>query len=139
MRRLILLAAALALSACGGSDKDPGLAPAAPDTAANFNQPLDARGADPAWGLTIRGLQFTLQRPNQPDLVGAAPGAVIDAHSASWTATLADKQTMRVSLYASPCKDRATGLVYPFSAEVQLPSGPLTGCAGKAGASAAKR
>jgi len=142
MRRLPLLAAALlagaaALSACGGSDnKDPGVAPAVPDVAANFNGPIDARGADPAWGLKIRGLQFTVDRPNQPTLTGTAPGAVIDAHSASWTVTLADKQTMKVSLYASRCTDRASGATYPFSAEVILPSGSLNGCAGKPAAAA---
>jgi len=136
MRRSILVAAALlaavALSACGGSDENPTAPKTAPDLAANFNQPFDARGADPAWGLRIRGLQFTLDRPNQPNLAGTAPGATISAHSASWMVTLPDKQTMKVSLYASPCTDRATGAVYPFSAEVLPPSSaPLNGCAGR--------
>lgn len=131
MRRLIILAA-LALAACGGADKDPNAPAAAPDVASNFSQPLDARGADPEWGLKIRGRQLTLSQPNQPDLVGAAPGAVIQPHAASWTATLPDGRTMKVSLYASACSDGVSDVKYPFSAEVQLPNAaPLDGCAGK--------
>ena len=131
MRRLFVLAA-LALGACGGGDSDPGARPLAPDVASNFSQPLDARGADPQWGLKIRGQQLTLDRPNQPDLVATAPGAVISAHAASWTAKLPDGRAMKVSLYASLCTDGAGDLKYPFAAEVVLPeSAPLNGCAGR--------
>jgi uncharacterized membrane protein len=130
MRRLIVLSA-LALGACGGSDTNPNARPPAPDIASNFSQPLDARGIDPAWGLKIRGLQLILDRPNEPDLVGTAPGMTVQAHTASWNATLPSGQVMKVSLYASPCSDLASGAVYPFSAEIVLPgAGPLAGCAG---------
>ena len=131
MRRLIVLVA-LALGACGSGGGDRGRPPAPPDLASNFAQPLDARGNDPQWGLRIRGQQLTLDRPNQPDLVTAAPSAVITAHTASWTAKLPDGQAMKVNLYASPCSDSGgSDLKYPFSAEVQLPdAAPLSGCAG---------
>jgi uncharacterized membrane protein len=130
MRRLIVLAA-LALSACGGSDKDAGPHLPPPDVASNFSQPLDARGTDPGWGLKIRGQQLTLDRPNQPDLVATAPGAVISAHAAAWSAKLPDGRTMKVSLYASPCSDGTSEVKYPFSAEVLLPdAAPMSGCAG---------
>jgi uncharacterized membrane protein len=130
--RWLIVVAALALSACGGGDKDPNASPAAPDVAANFSQPIDARGVDAAWSLKINGQQLTLQRPNQPDLVGTAPGAVIQAHQASWTATLPDGQTMKVNAYASACTDAANGVNYPFSVDVALPdAAPLDGCGGK--------
>jgi uncharacterized membrane protein len=130
-----LALSAMALSACGGGDKDPNAPVKAPDVAANFTQPLDARGTEPAWGLKIRGLQFILNRPNQADLVATAPGAVLTPHSASWEAVLPNGQTMKVSLFASQCSDGA-GATYPFSAEVLLrDSTPLTGCAGKPAAS----
>jgi uncharacterized membrane protein len=147
MRRLILVFA-LALSACGrGGDKDPNAPLAAPDVAADFRPPIDAIGSDPQWGLKIRGQQLTLSQANQPDLTGTAPGAVIQPHQASWTAALPDGRTLKVSLFASPCADIATGVTYPFSAEVLLPGAtPLDGCAGKpagaataSAASAAKR
>jgi uncharacterized membrane protein len=130
MRRLTVVAA-LVLGACGGGDNGRDAPPPAPDVASNFSQPLDARGADPQWGLKIRGGQLTLDRPNQPDLVATAPGAVISAHTASWTGKLPDGRSMRVSLYASLCSDGAGDLRYPFSAEVLLPdAAPLSGCAG---------
>jgi len=69
MRRLIVLPALapilLGLSACGGPEKDPN-GPTPPDVAANFSQPIDARGTEPAWGLKIRGTQLALDRPGQP-------------------------------------------------------------------------
>lgn len=129
MRRLIVLTA-FALAACGGSDepRNPGPPPDAP---MNFSRPIDARGIDPAWGLKIRGVQLTLSRPNQPDLVATAPGAVINPSQASWTAALPDGRSMKVSLYASPCSEGGSDVKYSFSAEVVLPdSSPLMGCGG---------
>ncbi|HEX4709581.1 hypothetical protein [Phenylobacterium sp.] len=129
MRRLILLTA-FALAACGGSEEPSNPGPA-PDVAMNFGQPIDARGTDPAWGLTIRGVQFTLSRPNQPDIVATAPGAVITPSQASWTASMPDGRAMKISLYASPCSDGGEDAKYTFSAEVVLPdSSPLIGCGG---------
>lgn len=145
MRRMIVASALMltgsALSACGGSDANPNAPVAVPDAAANFSQPIDARGASPAWALKIRGLQFTLNRANQPVLTATAPGAVLTAHSASWVATMASGQTMKINLYNSPCTDPASQASYPFTAEVLLlGSTPLNGCAGQqAGLPAAAR
>jgi uncharacterized membrane protein len=133
MRCLIPFAAMMfatfALIACSNVEEPK--VPSQPDVASNFNQPLDARGTDPAWGLTIRGLQLTLARPNQPDIVVTAPSAAIQPSQASWTAVLPDGRNMKVSLYASPCSDGPGDLKYSFSAEVDLPdASPLSGCAG---------
>jgi len=134
MPRVIVPAAslaALALAACGGGDKASDSKPAPPDVAANFTPPLDARGGEPAWGLTIRGATLTLSQANQPDLAGVAPGAVIQPHTASWSAALPDGRTLKATFYASNCVEPATGATYPFSAEVQLPGGALLdGCGG---------
>jgi uncharacterized membrane protein len=129
MRRLILLAT-LALSACGKAEEPKAPGPP-PDVAMNFSQPFDARGSNPTWGLTIRGVQLTLTREGQPTVVATAPGAVIQPSQASWTATLPDGRPMKVTLYASPCSDGIRDATYNFSAEVVLPdSSPLTGCGG---------
>lgn len=122
--------AALALAACGPDKPDP-LARTQPDVAANFNQPLDARGVDPAWGMKIRGTQLTINRPGQADVVVTAPGAVITRDEASWTAPMRDGRPVKISLYASACSDGTSDLRYAFSAELDLPdSSPMSGCAG---------
>jgi uncharacterized membrane protein len=129
MRRLMLLAA-FALAACGKAE-EPRPAPPAPDVAININQPLDARGTEPEWSLTIRGVQLTLSRPGTPDLVATAPGAVVLPSQASWTAAMADGRTMKVVLYTSACTEGVSETNYSYSAEVTLPdASPLTGCAG---------
>lgn len=145
MRRLIsltvpMLAAPIlaigTLGACG--DDKPESHPTPPDTPSNFAQAFDARGSDPDWGLKIRGQQITFSRPGQPDMAGVAPGALIQDHTATWTAALPDHRTMKVSLYASSCTDAASGATYAYSAEVTLPDAtPLSGCAGSAKAAAA--
>jgi uncharacterized membrane protein len=123
--------AALALSACGGGEKNPDARPPQPDTASNFAQPFDARGVDPEWGLKIRGQQITFTRAGQPDVAATAPGAVIKDHAATWAAALPSGQTMKVTLYASACTDAQTGETYAYAAEVTLPdASPLSGCAG---------
>jgi uncharacterized membrane protein len=125
-----ILAAALALAACS-QEADPNDHPPPPDVAANFNGPLDARGGDPQWGLKIRGQQLTLSRANQPDITVTAPGATIQAHSASWTGSLADGQGMTVNFYDSACIDAQSGASYPFVTEVELQDAtPLDGCGG---------
>src|SRR6201989_3031361 len=67
------LAASLVLAGCGKPD-DSGAKPAPADTPSNFGQPLDARGYDPVWGLTIRGTTLTLTRPGTAPVVATAPG-----------------------------------------------------------------
>jgi uncharacterized membrane protein len=134
------LLTALALTACGKAP-DPNDRPPPPDVAANFNGPLDAWGGDPAWSLKIRGQQLTLSRTDQPDITVTAPGATIQAHSASWTGSLANGQSLTVNVYDSACIDAQSGASYPFVTEVELPNTtPLDGCGGPpAGAKVAAR
>ncbi len=125
-----MMLAALLLAACG-KDTNPDAHPTVADTTSNFAQPFDARGSDPDWGLTIRNNQIRFTRAGQPDLAGAAPGATVADHSASWAVALPDHRTMTVSLYASACTDAKSGATYAYAAEVILPdTAPLSGCAG---------
>ena len=100
--------------------------------ASNFSQPIDAKGTDPAWDLTIRGQQLTLERPGLPVLVATAPGAVTQPHTAGWSATLPDGGTMNCQPLRQPLFPIAsTGVTSALTAEVQLPAAsPLAGCAG---------
>ena len=129
MRRWAILGLFI-LAACskGAGETPPPVEPAA----ANFHQNFDARGADPVWGLTIRGRQLTLSRPGQPDVVATAPGLVIQTDQASWTAAIGDGRTIKVALYASSCSSGSDEATYPFAAEVDITGEtPLGGCAGK--------
>jgi uncharacterized membrane protein len=128
MRRLILLAA-LGLAACGKAEAPTPPAPPA-DAAIDVRRPMDASGLDPAWALKIRGPQFTLDRPGEPQIVATAPGAVIQPGKASWTAVTGDGRSLKVNLYSSACSDGASEVRYSYSAEVILPDGSLlAGCA----------
>jgi uncharacterized membrane protein len=138
MRRLLRRAwtaplLVVALAACS-KEKDPNAHTAAPDVASNFGGPLDARGSDPNWGLTVRGTTLTLSRDGQPDLSIIVPGAVIQPHTATWTGALPNGQPVKVTFYTSSCFNLASGQTFPFAAEVDLPdSSPLTGCGGPPG------
>ena len=127
MRRLMLISV-LALTACGKPEEP--MPPSRPaDAAIDVRRPMDAAGLDPAWSLKIRGLQFTLDRPGQPQIVATAPGAVIRPGKASWDAATADGHSLKVSLYSSICSDGVSEVRYSYSAEVTLPDGSLlAGC-----------
>lgn len=118
------------LTACG----DKPLPPAEPDTtprASDFSGDIDARGTEPFWAVKIRGTQLTLTRPDAPDLVAQAPGAVIQPGSATWTGATPDGGTLKVSLYISPCSDGMSDLSYPMAAEVAVGTTIMGGCAAK--------
>jgi len=127
MRRLMLISA-LALTACGKAEEP--MPPSRPaDAVIDVRRPMDAAGLDPAWSLKIRGLQFTLDRPGQPQIVATAPGAVIQSGKASWDAATVDGHSLKVSLYSSICSDGVSEVRYSYSAEVTLPDGSLlAGC-----------
>jgi uncharacterized membrane protein len=136
--RALTMVALLALAACG--PKAEPAAPAAParpapEPAGDFSKPIDARGTEPFWALTIRGTTLTLTRPDQPPLTAIAPGAVIQPNQAAWTGKTANGRELKVTLYASPCSDGMSDHTYTYAAEVVPPGeGPLSGCADKTAA-----
>jgi uncharacterized membrane protein len=125
--------ALLLLAPLGACSKKPDTEhkPPPPDVPANFSGPLDARGGDPAWGLTVRGTTLVLTRPNQASMTLAAAAPSIDLHQAAWVSKMPDGQSMTATFYASPCTDPAGAVTYPFTAEIDLPGeAPLNGCGG---------
>jgi uncharacterized membrane protein len=129
--RALAMVGLLSLAACSPKPEAPAAAP--PKAAvSDFSQPMDARGTEPFWSLSIRGTTLTLTRPDQPPLVATAPGAVIQPNQAAWTGKLPDGRELKVSLYGSNCSDGMSSHAYPFVAEVDLPDqSPLSGCADK--------
>lgn len=138
--RALTMVALLALAACGPKPAEAPPAPAAAPKGlvSDFSKPMDAKGTEPFWNLTIRGTALTLTRPEAPPLTAVAPGARITPSEASWTGKTPDGRDLKVTLYASPCSDGMSGHAYPYAAEVALPGeSPLSGCADKAAALAA--
>ena len=133
---LALLAAAAMLGACNNSKLPPmDNPPSPPDLAANFSQPIDAKAADGAWTLKVRGNNVVLSRYAQAALTFSAPGAMIQPHQATWIARLPDNQQVTVKLFASQCTYPATIETHAFVAEVDLPNAPpLSGCGDAVGA-----
>ena len=117
------LAIAAALAAALGAATTAGAA------SLDISKQIDARGAKPAWSLTVtNGVDFKLARPGKPALAAKAPGSEIGAGGVSWTAKSADGQTLKVSLQNAAC---AVGSAkYPMSAQVQVGAETLSGCAG---------
>ena len=127
--RALTMVALLALAACSPK---PAATPAAPPKGivSDFSKPMEARGTEPFWALTIRGTTLTLTRPNQPALTAVAPGAVIRPSEASWTAKTPDGREMKVTFYSSACSNGMSDRTYAYSAEVDLQGeSPLNGCA----------
>jgi len=138
--RALMIAALLALAACGPKAAETDAAPPPVKTVArDFSKPIDAKGAEPFWALSIRGTTLTLTRPGQPAMTATAPGAVIQPEKAAWTGKMADGRELKVTLYASTCSDGMSDRLYVYSAEVNLPGeSPLTGCADTTAALAKK-
>ena len=130
--RAFTIVALLALAACApkASQTETPPSPQVKTVVSDFSQPLDARGTEPFWALTIRGTTLTLTRAGQPTLVAVAPGAVIQPSQAAWTGKTADGRELKVTLYGSACSDGMSDRRYPYSAEVGVPGETsLNGCA----------
>ena len=129
--------ALLGLAGCGEKPApaapaaDPALAQDPSQRVSDFSQPMTARGNEPFWALVMNGTNFTLKRPDHPDVAFTTPGAAIQAGRATWIATSADGQPLTVTLYISDCSDGMSDLTYPMTAEVVLRNESLRGCAMK--------
>lgn len=138
MNRALLLLIPLALAACQQQDPAKVTRPTAkvdanssmgPASIGDFSKPMTALGTEPFWGLTIDGTRMKLTRPDKPELLLEAPGAVIQAGRATWVAKAADGQQITVTLYASDCSDGMSERTYGFTAEVAMLNETLRGCA----------
>ena len=128
---LVLAAMGLALAGCGklGAKKTgPGLVDKGP-----FAGPLNAAGETPTWSLRIRDQALFFTGPDTQIVQFPNAGAEVSSDQAMWSATAKDGKTLKVTLAAKTCKDEATTIAYPMTAEVKAGDQTLTGCATKAG------
>jgi uncharacterized membrane protein len=93
---------------------------------------LNAGGEAPLWALQIRAktVMFTSSQIAAITLTTITPEAA--PNGGAWTGE-ADGRPFRAVITATPCKDAATGLTYPFSADVQALGLRYRGCAAKKG------
>jgi uncharacterized membrane protein len=127
----IPLGAAIVLASCvrgGASETPPPARPELPPSKIDLSGTIAASGTEPAWSLTINGTTLTLRRPGDVDLVGTAPGAVMSLGQAHWNAVTADGHTFTATIYSSYCTD-AQGRQLPFTAEIDVVTTVLSGCA----------
>ncbi|HTI67552.1 MAG TPA: hypothetical protein VL460_08435 [Caulobacteraceae bacterium] len=134
----ILIAAALALAACGKSqDSTPAAPPPpadAPAAGVDFSRPLNALGAEPFWALKIRPEGLVFSAAAAKDVLARNDGPKVEADEATWTARGGDGAPLTAVLKASVCQDPTSGLNYPFTATVNAGGRALTGCAAYADA-----
>ncbi len=116
---------AAALSACGRAGH--GSAKTVPAGAK-----LNAGGETPLWALQIRpgGLSFSSEKVASISLPNPGPASV--DHGRVWTGAALGRP-FRATLLALPCRDAATGLTYPMTAQVEVGGTTVSGCAAPAG------
>ncbi|PZQ61391.1 MAG: hypothetical protein DI570_12635 [Phenylobacterium zucineum] len=140
-RTAVSALALLTLTACQPQAPDGKTAPppadapaasaAAPPTGASmdFSKPVTALGTEPFWSVVIDGTALTLKRPDAPDKVFTAPGAVIQPGRATWVAKAEDGAQLTLTLYGGECGDGMSDRRYPWTAEVAVLDQALRGCA----------
>ncbi len=93
---------------------------------------LNAGGEAPLWALQIRAkkIMFTSQQVAAITFTTQGPQPV--PNGGAWVGE-ATGRPFRAVITAAPCRDEATGLTYPFSAEVQALGLTYRGCAAREG------
>lgn len=134
IRRLALLVLLAPLAACHPKAAEVASAPALPPDRLDISRPIKAQGTDPAWALAINGKSLTLTRPDAPPVTAQASRPVTQVGQARWEARSDDGHGFTVTLYSSPCTDRLGKATYTMTAEVDLVSTVLNGCAARTGA-----
>jgi uncharacterized membrane protein len=127
-----LLAVSLApLAGCGrgGAKSNP---PLVLSSALKSGSGLNAGGESPLWALQIRAksVNFSSEKISAITLTNVGPTG--SKNSAVWSGE-AGGRPFHATITALACKDAATGLTYPLSADVEALGFTYQGCAAKAG------
>jgi len=93
---------------------------------------LNAGGEAPLWALQIRGKKIMFTSQQVAAITFTTPGLESAPNGAAWTGEAASRP-FRAVITATPCRDEATGLTYPLSAEVQALGITYRGCAAREG------
>ncbi|QZH75550.1 MAG: hypothetical protein JY451_02750 [Erythrobacter sp.] len=135
MKRLFLLAAAAALSACQPSDGEtfPGDASETqPYAGIAEDAVLRITGTEPFWGGTISGGQLTWTTPENIDGITVPVERFAGRGGLSFSGQLEDQQ-IDIAITPGDCSDGMSDRTYPFNATVELNGQTLSGCAWREG------
>ena len=127
------LVALLAIAACSEPASTPASAPTpAPAPAAlagvDLNQPVQALGTEPFWGIEITASTITYTNPEGPPRTGDNPGPALQGTTAVYASTVGD-EPIEITLIATECSDGMSDRTYPLTAMVKLGDTSLNGCA----------
>ncbi len=129
---LLLLACTALLIGCGrrgGAKLSP---PLVLSSALASGTGLNAGGERPLWALQIRRKDLTFSSEKISSITLANTGPKSFPHGAVWVGD-AGGRPFKAAITALACKDSATGLSYPLTAEVQAVGFAYHGCAAKVG------
>jgi uncharacterized membrane protein len=79
---------------------------------------LNAGGEAPLWALQIRGAKIMFTSQQVAAITFTSQALQSAPNGGAWTGEAAGRP-FRAVITQTPCRDEATGLTYPFSAEVQ--------------------
>ncbi len=127
------LIAVAVLAACSEPASTPSSAPAsAPAPAAlagvDLNQPVQALGTEPFWGVEITASAISYTSIEGPPRTGDNSGPTLQGTTATYASTVGD-EPIEITLIATECSDGMSDRTYPLTAMVKLGGETLNGCA----------
>ena len=127
----LLLASLAPLAGCGrgGSRSNP---PVVLSSALKSGSGLNAGGEAPLWALQIRAKEINFSSEKISAITVTNAGPTGSTNGAVWSGE-AGGRPFHGTITAQACKDAATGLTYPLSADVEAVGFTYHGCATKAG------
>ncbi len=131
VRTCLLIGATAALASCNratpGHQKLPAVLASAMQGGA-----INAGGETPLWALQIRpsGVTFSSEKVAAIALAAVQPAAA--PNGGVWSGS-AGGRPFQALITAQACRDAATGLTYPLTAEVQALGFTYRGCSARAG------
>jgi uncharacterized membrane protein len=101
--------------------------------AAAFDGAFQLVGTEPFWGLSIKGGQLLLARPDQEDIAAPRTTPVMEGQAAVWRSGV-----MTVRLAPGDCSDGMSDRRYAYAATVTVGEATLSGCGDRPEALAAQ-
>ena len=95
----------------------------------DLSQPIAVRGNEPFWAVDITAAQLKYYGPDRPEQLANNPGPVVQGTTAVFTAMTDQNNALVVTLIDTDCSDGMSDRLYPLTAQVQIGTETLSGCA----------